>query len=125
MNSLKEASRQAKPWYSGRGIGWEQALAKPAQELVVANINELMEKLGKRNSQLARHCEVAQSTVSNWRNGVYSPEVANLSRIAGFLGVSVARLFRDPSDPKSVGMDVDTALAVLTESLKSIKKTDS
>ncbi len=62
---------------------------------------------------LASHCGVSQATVSRWFSGKIQVPYESLDDVARFFGIPVARLFIDPTDPESTGIDHATAYRIL------------
>lgn len=119
MNFPLEVARFEKDRYESPSLWVEGLLAKPnSKELLRKNLNVLMGDKRGENAKLANHVGVDPSVVSNWRTGKNSPEIEKLSRIADYFGLSVAQLFTDPTDIRTTGMDLETALRMVTEAVK-------
>ncbi len=97
-------------------------MARPSKQLFAINLRTLLQKTGKRQSKLAEHLKVDPSTISHWLKARNSPGVEILSDIADYLGVPVTRFFIDPEDPSTTGIDIDTALHMVTEAIKKKSK---
>jgi len=122
---FKENSRVSttypNPCYAQFGNGWgAEALAKPAREMFVLNLKRLLVDHEMRPLALAKKVGVDPSAVTAWKNGG-SVTIDNLQKIADAFGVPVRELIEDPLDPKTMGIDVETALRVLAGAVKSLK----
>lgn len=110
-----------KPCYEVLGIGWEQeALAKPIEILIAANLKRLLREKEMRPADLARAVGVDRSAVHAWQNGI-PPTVSNLQKIAGAFGVPIRELIEDPLDTETMGIDIETALRVIAGVVKASK----
>ena len=61
-------------------------------------INEIILKSGKKKQFIAQNIGVAHTTLSRWCNGVTSPSVDKLQKLADFLNVPVAEFFLAKAD---------------------------
>ena len=50
---------------------------------------ELLKKTGKTSYQVSKDTEIAQSTFSDWKNGLSKPKVDKLQKLANYFGVPV------------------------------------
>ena len=57
------------------------------------NLIELLEKSGKRRSDLAKACGVGRSAVSNWASGDSSIDVERIPAICDFFGITIGDFF--------------------------------
>ena len=61
---------------------------------------KLLSEKNLRASDVSRACNIATSTLTDWKNGrIASPKMDKLSRIADYLGVSVGYLAGTSDDP--------------------------
>lgn len=98
-------------------------MARPCAINFAENVDRIMSQKGIKNAKMASDLDVARATVGRWRTGEAAPqEFAELDRIATYLGTTVSKLFEDPSDPKSSGMDFELAHRVLGEAIKLARK---
>lgn len=88
--------------------------------MFVANLRRLLAERNMRPSALAKAVGVDPSAVTAWKNGG-AVTLDNLQKIADAFKVPVRDLLEDPTDPKSMGIDVDTALRVVVGALKAVK----
>lgn len=51
------------------------------------NLKQIMERAGKKPVDIASHLGISQATVYNWINGVTTPSIVEVDRLADFLGV--------------------------------------
>jgi len=61
-----------------------------------ATIRALRERRGLSRSKLARMCDLPDMTLERIENGVGSPKVATVEKIAAGLGVRLVDLFKEP-----------------------------
>lgn len=57
------------------------------------NLIELLEKSGKKRSDLAIACGVGKSAVTNWTSGESSIDVERIPAICEFFGISISDFF--------------------------------
>ena len=57
------------------------------------NLVELLEKSGKKRSDLAIACGVGKSAVTNWATGKSSIDVERIPAICEFFGISIGEFF--------------------------------
>jgi transcriptional regulator with XRE-family HTH domain len=96
-------------------------LARHAREMFPANLKRLLAERNMRPSALAKAVGVDPSAVTAWKDGG-SITLDNLQKIADVFGVPLRVLIEDPEDPKTMGIDVETALRVVAgAALKSLK----
>ena len=58
----------------------------------------LRKQAGLSQEQLAEKLEVSRQSVSNWENGLATPDTENVLRMSRLFGVSADRLFGEPED---------------------------
>lgn len=58
---------------------------------------ELLLKTGKTSYQVSKDTGIAQSTLSDWKNGVSVPKVDKLLILANYFGVPVSYFLEDTS----------------------------
>lgn len=66
---------------------------------------QLLQLKGVKASQVAKATGVAQSTLSAWKTGAYTPKQDKLQKIADYFGVTVAYLLGN--DPETKKEDVE------------------
>ncbi len=71
----------------------------PAREIFVRRLNELLPRRGDAKP-ISERTNIAESTISNWRNGkgAINPTLDSLIKLASALGVSVGYLVSEGSD---------------------------
>lgn len=116
------AENWPKACYEPHGTGWGQALAKPSRDLFVENLNRHMSRVGAKNVNLAKHVGVAPSVVTYWRKGTITPEVDKLSKIAEFLQIPTAELFRDTTDARTTGVDLTDVNKLVADAIEAAAK---
>jgi DNA-binding Xre family transcriptional regulator len=121
MDLLKKATQLPLSWYQSLGLGMERALVKPARDNFASNLDNLMTEKNMSDAELARRLHVSRMSVGRWRNGKAPPSFEYLDSIAETLGCSVKDLFTDPTDDRTTGMDLKTALAMVAEVVKTAK----
>lgn len=52
-----------------------------------AKYAELRDKKGVRDADVARAINVNQSTLTDWKNGLYTPKVDKMIKLADYFGV--------------------------------------
>jgi transcriptional regulator with XRE-family HTH domain len=86
-----------------------ESLEKVSQEETVAlndRLNEAMARRRVNQSALAQHLEVSPASVSTWCGGTKRPSVANLEKMADYLGVSPGYLqFGEGTEPAPASSD--------------------
>ena len=63
------------------------------KEGIRLNLIELLEKTGKKRSDLAKACGVGKSAVSNWASGDSSIDVERIPAICKFFGITIDEFF--------------------------------
>ena len=63
------------------------------KEGIRLNLIELLEKTGKKRSDLAKACGVGKSAVSNWASGDSSIDVERIPSICEFFGITIDEFF--------------------------------
>ena len=63
-----------------------------ARKAFVKNINEIMERRGINQADIARELDLSTSTVAGWCTGKLYPRANNMQRLADLLGVTMASL---------------------------------
>ena len=63
------------------------------KEGIRLNLIELLEKSGKKPSDLADFCNVHRSAVSNWKSGKNSIDIELIPLICEFFGISIDAFF--------------------------------
>ena len=63
------------------------------KEGIRLNLIELMEKTGRKSSDLADACHVQRSAVSNWKSGKNSIDIELIPIICDFFGVTIDDFF--------------------------------
>ena len=56
------------------------------------NYKALRDYFGVTDYKVAKETGVSPATLSSWKNGVYTPKVDKLLKIAGFFGVTLEQL---------------------------------
>ena len=97
--------------YMSPGYGW--GMARLTKENFLENLNALFDETGLNDSQLAKKLGVTSVTIGRWRRGDRIPAFDALDRIAAHFKVPVGSLFRDPTIPESIGVDLETALGIV------------
>ena len=57
------------------------------------NLIELLEKSGKKKSDLAKACGVGKSAITNWTKGASSIDVEHIPAICDFFGITIGEFF--------------------------------
>lgn len=65
------------------------------------NLDAIMREKGISNAQIAMKFNTTPSTVSRWRNNIYSPDNNILPNLCDFLGCTLDELLRDDVNPTS------------------------
>ena len=87
-------------------------------------IRELRESLDIKQDELARHCNVSQSTVSLWESGATVPRKSALKKLSDRFGVPAGYLLGiDPTEPQELS-DIDFALSGEIKALNDREKQD-
>jgi ribosome-binding protein aMBF1 (putative translation factor) len=97
-------------------------MAQPTKDNFPENLRRLMDDAGIDGSELARRVGRTPTTISRWRKGLKEPSFDDTDAIAKALGIPVTRLFQDPTEPDSIGIDIDTALRMIEAVVKKSKK---
>ena len=71
----------------------ERKTMDSVKEGIRLNLVELLEKTGKRRSDLAKACGVGKSAVSNWVSGDSSIDVERIPSICQFFNVTIDEFF--------------------------------
>lgn len=112
--------------YSEHVFDWEQALAQPTRHNTrynfARNLDRLLTEKKIRNAKLASAMDVSKATIGRWRTGEAQPTFDDLDKLCGLLGVAVMELYLDPSDERTTGMDLKTALAMITDAIEKSAK---
>lgn len=58
----------------------------------------LLKKTGKTSYQVSKDTGIAQSTFSDWKNGVSQPKADKLLILAKYFGVSIEYFLEDTTD---------------------------
>lgn len=56
---------------------------------------ELLKKTGKTSYQVSKDTKIAQSTISDWKNGISKPKVDKLFVLSKYFGVSMEYFLED------------------------------
>jgi transcriptional regulator with XRE-family HTH domain len=54
-----------------------------------AKFGEILQRMGITPYKVSKETGISQSTLTNWKNGTYTPKMDKLQKIADYLGVSV------------------------------------
>jgi len=54
-----------------------------------AKYAELRDKKGVRDADIAKATDIPQSTLTDWKNGLYTPKVDKMIKLADYFGVSL------------------------------------
>ena len=65
------------------------------------NIRVLRTNLGMKQSELAKHLQISQSTLSNWERGDFEPDQKSLIKLSDFFNVATDYLIGRNTPPKS------------------------
>ncbi|MFR2233332.1 MAG: helix-turn-helix domain-containing protein [Roseburia intestinalis] len=60
---------------------------------------ELLLKTGKTAYQVSKDTKISTSTLTNWKQGKYSPKVDKLKILAEYFGVSIDYFLEDTTTP--------------------------
>ena len=63
-----------------------------ARKVFVRNINELMQRRGRTQADIAAALDVTSATVSNWCTGKKYPRIDVMQRLADYLGATLTAL---------------------------------
>lgn len=66
-----------------------------AREIFVKNLNEMMQRRGVSQSDIAKKLNVTSATVSNWCAGVKYPRIDVMQRLADMLGIGLGELIAE------------------------------
>lgn len=83
---------------------------KDINEILSANLNQLMKKHNENLSKLSDSINVAYSTVSDWQHGRKMPRAGSLEKIANHYNVNISYLTTDHelnNEPTSVDTAID------------------
>lgn len=58
-------------------------------DVIYRNYSEIRDKLGYTDYKIAKETGIGTATLSNWKNGKYTPKQDKLQKIADFLNVSL------------------------------------
>jgi len=81
-----------------------------ARRSFVKNVNEIMERRGISQADIARELDLSTATVAGWCTGKLYPRANNMQRLADYLGVTMAMLV-DGDGASSVD-DIDRIEAI-------------
>lgn len=81
-----------------------------ARRSFVKNVNEIMERRGISQADIARELDLSTATVAGWCTGKLYPRANNMQRLADYLGVTMAMLV-DGDGASSVD-DIDRLEAI-------------
>lgn len=70
-------------------------------------IKELRQALGIRQVDMASDFGISQSTLSTWEGGRYEPDLATVTKLADYFGVSIDYLVGRTSNPKTANEIAD------------------
>lgn len=59
---------------------------------------ELLKKAGKTSYQVSKDTGIAQSTFSDWKNGISQPKADKLLILAKYFGVSIEYFLEDATE---------------------------
>lgn len=113
-------ARSTKSRYAPRKLGLG-GYTRPSKELFRENMDRRIRELDITASELAKRVGVHRAVVSNWLSGNSHPEARFYDDIAKALNTVVSKLFEDPTEPESIGMDEDRALRVIEGLVKRSK----
>ncbi len=86
---------------------------RPSDKNFRENLRKAIEIAGINESELARHLQCAPITVNRWVRGPNEPSFRDLDRIARYFKKSVFDFFLDPTDQRTTGVDLDTAIGIV------------
>lgn len=81
-----------------------------ARKSFVKNVNDIMERRGISQADIARELDLSTATVAGWCTGKLYPRANNMQRLADYLGVTMATLV-DGDGASSVD-DIDRLEAI-------------
>lgn len=110
--------------YKSPGCGW--GMARHAKENFLENLNALFDGTKLNDSQLAAKIGVTSVTIGRWRRGERIPTFDGLDKIARYFKIPVRDLFRDPTDPETIGgVDLETALQIVSAHARAGRAVDT
>ena len=100
---------------------------RPTRVNFIKNLVQLMKEKELNGSDLALLVGRTPTTISRWKQGKKEPNFQDIDAIAKALGVTVGRLFEDPTepgdlDPKRVLRLLEAAIDTADKNNKSNKK---
>jgi len=93
-------------------------VVKPSRLAFAENLTEIMRQTGLSGAELARRIGRTRAAISRWCDGTQEPSFEDKDAIAKALGIPVAKLFEDPTDSRSTGIEIDKAIRMVVEAAK-------
>lgn len=62
------------------------------------NFRQIIEKKGLTPYRVAKETGISTATMSSWKNGLYTPKLDKLIKIAEYLGVSLEEIISDEKE---------------------------
>lgn len=81
-----------------------------ARKSFVKNVNDIMERRGISQADIARELDLSTATVAGWCTGKLYPRANNMQRLADYLGATMAMLV--DGDGASSADDIDRLEAI-------------
>jgi transcriptional regulator with XRE-family HTH domain len=93
-------------------------------EILKKNILKSIEKLGWSQNRLAKEAGLYQPQISKWLNGEQTPGLDSLDKLAQTLGIDVADLLREDSEPtpRVIKPTPEEALEIIRKALTAAKE---
>ena len=91
-------------------------------DVIYKNYSEVRDKLGYTDYKIAKATGIGTATMSNWKNGKYTPKQDKLQKIADFLDISLDYLINgqeldkntlNAKDEKDIAKDMENIITKL------------
>lgn len=104
--------------YAEVGFCGEGDLVRPSRDNFAENLAEFMRRQEISGAELGRRVGRTRGAIAKWLDGSQEPSFEDKDAIAKALGIPVARLFEDPTDARTTGIEIDTAIRMVVEAAK-------
>ncbi len=127
--------RSLNPCYRVFGLGGRRRpLARPSRQNFAENLTRAQLALGVNKSEFGALLGFSPATIGRWLDAKQEPSFEDKDRLImalnavlkerglGHIAYTVADLYADPTEPKSMGMDIERAMRLLQEVVKKTLK---